>query len=537
MGRMFCSGSVALAAFLVSLGAASGQELRIGLSAEPSSMDPHYHYFVPNRALHANIYEALTQMNEKQEVQPLLATSWKAVDANTWQFKLRSDVKFSNGAAFTPRDVIFTLCRVPNVANSPGSFTISTRSISAIEAIDAETLTIHTEGPDPLLPIELSTIAIISADVNDAPKSITFDKQGCGLTAWPKTEDFDSGKIAIGTGPFRVKEFVKGDRIVLERNDAYRGEKPYWSRVTLRPITSAGPRVAALLAGDVDFIESPPVQDLQRIRSAPNLAVAEAPSGLLIYLGINTAKEPAPGIDGTDGKNPLKDKRVRQALKAAIDRDAIVTRIIGGLGVAAAELLPTGMFGTNPDAKVEKADPQHARKLLAEAGFPNGFKLLLGSPAERYPNDTAVAQAVAQLFSRIGVQTELETLPAAQYFPKANRGGYSVWLTGWLADTGEVSSPLRSYVASPNKEKGFGAFNGGYSNAEVDRILPEAVGTIDDAKRRELLQRATATTIEDVGVIPLYFQAATWALRKDLTFKGRSDARTVINDIKPAVSR
>ncbi len=518
----------------IAFSSVAAQEIKIGLSAEPTSIDPHYHYFTPNLSLHAHTYEPLTVMDAQQRIQPGLAVSWKALDATTWEFKLREGVKFSDGNPFTARDVIFTICRVPNVANSPGAYTISTRSIASMQVADANTLIIKTERPNPLLPIELSTVGVISATASGAPATIAFDRQGCGLSAWPKTEDFNSLKISVGTGPYRVVEYTRGERVVLERNETYWGGKPHWARAILRPITSAAPRVAALLAGDVDLIENPPVRDLDRIKNATGLAVSQAASSRVIYLGINAVKDSAPSIEGMADKNPLKDRRVREAMLLAIDRKGIAERIMGGLAVPAVEPLPSNMFGATPNANVPEPNIAKARDLLSSAGYPTGFKLTLGSPAERYPNDTQVAQAIASLLTRIGIQTSVEALPAAQFFPKANRGDYSVWLTGWLSDTGEMSNPLRSFIATRNADKGFGQFNGGYSSAEVDQLLEKAVATVDDNERRTLLNKAVKIAMDDVAVIPLYFQVSVWGHKKDLRFTGRANERTMVTDIAPA---
>jgi len=237
------------------IASAHGQELKIGLSAEPSAMDPHFHNLTPNNSLLKHIFERLTQQDENQRVMPGLAVSWRTVDDSTWEFKLRPGVKFTDGSDFTANDVIYSFCRAPRVENSPSSFAIYSRSVIDMSTPDPLTLIVRTGGPYPLLPTEVSTIAILSAKANGAGK-VTFDRHECkGVGTYPKTEAFNAGPAAIGTGPYKLVRFSKGDRIILERNEVYWGEKPQWQRVVFRPITSSGPRVAALLAGDVDLIE------------------------------------------------------------------------------------------------------------------------------------------------------------------------------------------------------------------------------------------------------------------------------------------
>src|SRR5215470_8683200 len=321
---------LAVLALLGSTTAAGAQELRIGLSAEASAMDPHFHNLVPNNSLTKHIFDRLTDQDEMQHLLPALALSWRTTDDTTWEFKLRPGVKFSNGDDFTANDVIYSYCRAPRVENSPSSFGLYVRAISGMSAPDPLTLVIKTAAPHPLLPTELSTIAILSAKANGAG-TVTFDRQECkGVGTYPKTEAFNSGEAAIGTGPYRLVRYTKGDRVVLERNDRYWGEKPPWQRVVFRPITSAGPRVAALLSGDVDLIENVPIQDLERIRANGDFKVVQGLSARVIYLHFDYVDDAPPGVVGAEGKNPFRDKRVRDAISRAIDRDAIVARVLGG---------------------------------------------------------------------------------------------------------------------------------------------------------------------------------------------------------------
>ena len=507
--------------------AAGAQELKIGLSAEPSAMDPHFHNLTPNNSLTKHIFDRLTDQDENQLVQPGLALSWRTTDETTWEFKLRPGVKFSNGDDFTANDVIYSYCRAPRVEASPSSFGIYTRQISGMSAPDPHSLLIKTAAPHPLLPTELSTIAILSATANGAG-TVTFDRQECkGVGSYPKTEAFNSGQATIGTGPYKLSRFTKGDRIILERNEAYWGEKPAWQRITFRPITSAGPRVAALLSGDVDLIENVPIQDLNRIKSNADFKVVQGLSNRVIYLHFNYLDDNPPGVDA-GGKNPFRDKRVRVAISKAIDRDAIVARIMGGVAIAAGELLPNVMFGANKEMGAPKPDVEGARKLLAEAGYPNGFALTLATPNDRYINDAQIAQAVAQMLTRVGLKVSLDAMTQSTFFARRNRREFGFWLAGWGSDTGEMSSPLKALIATPNRDTGMGATNpGGYSNATVDATLQKALATVDDARRGALLAEGSRTAMEDFGAIPLHFEMTTWAFKKDLDYTPRTDQATV----------
>ena len=506
--------------------------LTVGTSAEPSALDPHYHNLGPNTRARKHVFESLVSMDAKMRLQPELAESWRAVDETTWEFKLRKGVKFHDGTEFTAQDFVYTVCRIPNVANSPSSFTVYTKGIAGIEAPDPHTLIIKTGKPYPLLPVELSTFGIISAKAAGG-EAVTFDKAGCKAESWPTTQAFNDGSLMIGTGPFKHKSYTKGDRQVLERNPDYWGPQPAWDTVVFRPITSDGPRVAALLAGDVDMIESPPVQDIERLKSAPNVSLAQAQSNRVIYLALGVQDTP-PTITGTEGKNPLKDPKVRKALSLAVDRDAIVKRIMMGVAEPANQYLPAGFYGNNPEVTVA-TDANKAKQLLAEAGYPKGFQLTLGTPNDRYINDDKVAQAVAQMFTRIGVQTQVDATTANVFFSKRNKQEYSVFLAGWGADSGEMSSPLKALIATPIKEKGYGTTNyTSYSDPELDGMLDTALATVDDAKREKLLQAAVKRAMDADIIIPLHYEVTVWAMKKGLNYEPRADQYTLAQKVTPA---
>ncbi len=426
----------ALGAALITLlagAAAHAADLTIGLSTPVTSLDPHFHQLTPNNSLGRHVFETLIRQDETQSrMLPGLAESWKALNDLEWEIKLRKGVKFHNGQPFTAEDVIATFKRIPNVPNSPASFAFYVRPIVEIRAVDPLTLRLKTDRPHPLLPNDMCAVMII-------PKSVAE-------TA--KTEDFNSGKAMIGTGPYRFSEYVAGDRVVLKRNDAYYGPKPAWDTVRFKMIPSAPARVAALLAGDVQMIEGVPTADIAKLSKDSRVAIASAVSNRIVYLHMDSGREKnSPFVTTVDGKpmeaNPLRDPRVRKAISKMIDRDAIVSRIMEGQAVPAGQLLPEQFFGTSKTLKPDKYDPEGAKKLLAEAGYPNGFGLTLHAPNNRYINDAQVAQAVAQYLSRNGIPTKLETMPSNVFFTRGSKLEFSFLLAGWGADTGETSSPLR----------------------------------------------------------------------------------------------
>lgn len=516
---------------------AMAQDLRIGIASEPSSADPHFHNLGPNNQLRRNIFESLVGADEKQKLFPLLAESWKPLDDTRWEFKLRDGVTFSDGSAFDAYDVVYTICRIPGVPDSPSLFTTYTKFIQDVEVVDPLTLIFHTEGPYPLVPTEVATWGIISAKANGVDgASIDFSPEGCGDLAYPETQAFNDGSAAIGTGPFLLESFRRGEGVDLVPNPTYWGEAAPWARVTMKPLTSDGPRVAALFAGDVDFIEKPPLQDLERIRDQDGFDVVQGISNRVIYLHLDHAQEPSPMITGTDGRNPLKDVRVREALSIAINRDAIVDRIMGGVAVAAGELLPAGMFGAHDEGDMlpPSYDVERAKALLAEAGYPNGFGITIGTPNDRYINDAQVAQAVAQMWARIGVTTEIDAVTASTFFSRRNKYEFSVYLAGWGAGTGEMSSPLKALLATRDTDRGYGGTNRGqYSNAEFDAKLTEALATVDDAARQELLRETSRMGMADWAIIPLHFEVTPWAMTSAVTYIPRVDQYTLPAEIKP----
>jgi peptide/nickel transport system substrate-binding protein len=495
------------------------KELRIGLSAEPSAMDPHYHNLTPNNSLLSHVFERLIENDEKQNLIPGLAESWKAINDTTWEFKLREGVKWHDGSPFTADDVVFTFSRAGNVPNSPSPFIVAKGK--TVKKIDDHTVHISTAAVYPLMPNDVATILVVSR------------KHGEGAT----TPDFNSGKAAVGTGAYKYASFTPGDRIELVRNEDYWGQKPMWTKVTFKPIKAGPARVAALLAGDVDMIEDTPTADIERLKKDPKVQISQEVSNRVIYFFVDHQRDVTPfakAKDGAEIKNPLKDKRVRLAMSKAINRDAIVSRVMEGVAIPASQFLPDHYFGVSKTLKVEKYDPEGAKKLLAEAGFPGGFKLTLHGPNGRYINDVKIAEAVAQMLTRVGIETGIEALPPANFFTRASQGGpggvpeFSFILVGWGSGTGENSGALKPLVATFDKEKGQGASNRGrYSNPEVDKLIDDAMKTVDDARRAELLGRATDVAIGDLAIIPSHYQVNTWSARKGLAYQARSDENTL----------
>jgi peptide/nickel transport system substrate-binding protein len=514
--------AICCAIALVASAPAAGQELRIAVAADVTSIDPHFFNLFPNNNIAEHIFDKLVQMDPDSRMIPGLATSWKTVDPTTWEFKLRKGAKFTDGSDITADDVVFTLDRVPKVPNSPGPFTAYTKMITSTEVVDPYTIRFHTAAPHPLMPNDLSTIYIVSR------------KAATGAS----TEDFNSGKAAIGSGRYKLVRYANGDRVELVRNDNYWGDKPYWQKVTFKIIKNEAARVAALLSGDVDAIEQPPTADLPKIKSDPKFTVTSKISHRVIYFNFDHLQRVSPFITAKDGKpldkNPLVDVRVRRAISKAINRQAIADRVMEGQAIPSGQLVSERLFGHVPNLKADAYDPEGAKKLLAEAGYPDGFNLTIHGPAGRYVNDEKIVQAVAQMLSRVGIVSKVETAPMAPYSSRASKQEFSFHMVGWGASTGEASSPLRSLLATYDTKKGLGAVNWGrYSNAKVDYLIEQALQQVDDDNRRVMLQRATELSMQDLGIMPIHFQFTIWATKKGVQYTPRTDEYTLAFQFRP----
>ncbi|RZI40521.1 ABC transporter substrate-binding protein [Herbaspirillum sp. HC18] len=499
-------------------------ELKIGLQSAVTSMDPHFHNISSNNSMSRHVFETLVEQDPKQQLQPCLAVSWRSVNPTTWEVKLRENVKWHDGSPFTAQDVEFSIKRAANVPNSPSSFGFVTKTIKEVKVVGPHLIQLITDGPNALLAKELSLLPIVSKKVGESAS----------------TEDYNSGKAMIGTGPYKFVEYVPNTRVVLAKNPDYWGAKEGWEKVTFKFLTQPVSRVAAFVSKDVDVIESVPPTEVARLKADSNFKVVEGLSNRLIFMHLDSDRDKSPFVRDKSGapmdKNPLKDERVRKAMSKAIDRQAIITNQLDGRGVATAQVMPDGAFGSSKKLLPEKVDIDGAKKLLAEAGYPNGFGLTLHSPLNRYVNDAQIAVVLGQMLSKIGIDAKVEVVPASVYFGRASKLEFSSMLLGWGgADVMETAGVLRALLMTYNKDKGEGAANRGrYSNPALDKVVNEALDTFNDAKRAEVSAKAVETAMASTALIPLYFEMGTWALRKDLEYRPRITQYTLAMDVHPS---
>ena len=496
----------------------------IGVAAPATSVDPHFFNAAPNAQLAAHVFSRLVERDAPVQLQPGLAESWRAVGPTVWEFRLRPGVRWHDGHAFTADDVAYSLARVPAVPNSPGGYGSFLRMVKQVEVVDPLTIRLHTRQPHSLLPTELGYIAIVARHAAQ------------GAT----TEDFNSGRAAIGTGPYRLASHVANDRTELVRNEAYFGPREPWSRVTLRFIGNDAARTAAVLAGDVDLIDQVPSADLAGLRRDARVGLFEIQGLRLIFLQADFSRDGLlPFVADNAGQplpvNPFKDLRVRQALSAAINRDALAERVMEGAARPAGQWLPPGVYSYDPGTPVPAFAPEAARRLLAEAGFPDGFRLTLHTPNDRYPNDARIAQAVAQMWSRIGIRTEVAALPWTSFSARAARQEFALRLSGWGSSTGEASYLLANVLGTYDPAARRGASNAGrYSNPALDALTDRATATLDPVEREAVLRQAVHLASEDVALIPLFHLVNAWAARAGLRYAPRMDERSLAMGLRRA---
>ena len=514
MSRIF--GALGL---LLMLGAAAGAaDLRYAQSSSPSAMDPHFHNLAANLSVSQNIFDTLVRMDPDSRLQPGLAERWTRIDAQTWEFHLR-DVRFQDGTPLTAEDVIWSLDRPATLLASPAGFAMYAKGIAVKSAPDARTLRLVTNGPYPLLLSDLSTIFIVSRRATEGRA----------------TEEFARGVGMVGTGAYRFVSFTRDDRVEFAANPQAWSGRPDWEHVTARFIPNNATRLASLLSGDVDAIEGVPTSDLAGVKDNPKLVFAQKVSGRLVYFYVDSGRAETPLVSAKDGsrlrKNPLSDVRVRRALSMAINRQALGERVMAGLGYPTANLVPETLFGFDPTLVPPAFDPEGAKRLLAEAGYPDGFAMTLNGPNDRLVNDSQIVQAVAQMFSRVGIAAKV---PLAAYAGRGAKGEFSFGLIGFGSQTGESSSILRAIIACADSRTGGGPYNWShYCNPEVDGLLGRAMTTVDDPARLGLLQRAAHLAVEDGAILPLHFQATTWAARAGLAIEPRTDERTIAASFRP----
>jgi len=498
----------------LSCAAAHAVTLRVANQGDAQSMDPHSLNESLQLTFTNNIYEPLIARDKQLGLSPGLAVRWVQTQPTVWRFELRRGVRFHDGTSFSADDVVFSF----NRAAGPGSDMQSyTSSFKEVRKIDANTVEIETTTPFPILPDVLASVYMMSKKWCEDNKATSPVDRRKGI------ENAASFK-ANGTGPFRLKERQPSARTVLVRNGTYWGKiEGNVDEVIFTPIGNAATRVAALLSGEIDLMEPVPLQDVERIRSSPNLKVMQGPELRTIFLGMDQKRDELL-FSSVKGKNPFKDKRVRQAFYQAIDIETIKTRVMRGAALPTALMVGPGIRGFSPEQnKRLPYDVDAAKKLMADAGYAAGFEVGLNCPNDRYVNDADICQAVAANLARIGVKVNLQTETKVTYFPKILRRDTSFYLLGWTPGTYDAHNALASLIATPT-DKGQGQFNlGAYSNPKLDELTLKIQSETDQVKRNAMIKEAFSLHADDVGHLPLHQQALAWAMKRNIDLTQLAD--------------
>ena len=506
--RMKIERKMAATALFVALSAvgvvASAQTVRIANQGDALSMDPHSLNETLQLSVTGNVYEPLVGRNKDLSLTPMLATSWKQTSPTVWRFELRKGVQFHDGTPFTADDVVFSLARTQVEGSDMKSYT---NDFKEVRKIDSHTVEIETKTPFPILPDVLSLVYIMSkkwCETNQATVPVDRRK-GVENTASFK---------ANGTGPFRVRERQPNVRTVFTRNGSYWGKiEGNVTEVVFTPIGNDATRVAALLSGEVDVMEPVPVQDIDRVNSSANTRAVTGPELRTIFLGMDQKRDELL-YSNVKGKNPFKDKRVRQAFYQAIDIKGIKKTVMRGASNPSAQLVGPGINGFQPEMKRLPYDVEAAKKLMAEAGYPNGFEVSMNCPNDRYVNDGRICQTVAANLSRINVKINLQAETKGTYFPKVLRRDTSFYMLGWTPATYDAHNVMNAIMRCVD-DKGAGQFNlGAYCNPKVDELTLKVQAETDKNKRNAYIKEAFDLHAADVGHIPLHQQALAWGVNK-----------------------
>ena len=484
--------------------AASAQTLKWANNGDVSSMDPYFLNETFLLGFMSNIYEPLAGRGKKLELVPKLAVSWSQTSPTVWRFKLRQNVKFHDGSPFTADDVVFSYSRVVMEGSDiKGKLT----TVKEVRKVDDYTVDFETKAPNPLLPGDISTWYIMS--------KIWSEKNGAVQPTNVKTNQESYANLhANGTGPFMLKSREPDVKTVAVRNPNWWGKhEGNLQEVQFQVIKSDATGVAALLSGEVDMLYTVPLQDVERIDKTKGRKVLQGPEMRTIFLGMDQWRDEL-ADSSVKGKNPFKDARVRKAVYYAIDENAIANKVMRGAAT------PSGLMVAPTVNGWEKAlnmrlpyDPNAAKRLLAEAGYPSGFTVGMNCPNDRYVNDEQICQAVAAMLARVGIKVNLLAETKSKYFAKILARNTSFYMLGWTPDTYDSWNPLSSLMATPD-DSGQGKFNlGKYSNKRLDDLTHAIQSENDPKKRQGMIHEAFKLHADEVGHIPLHQQALAWGIK------------------------
>ena len=507
--------SAALAASLcLAAAGAAAQTVRVANQGDALAMDPHSLNESLQLSITGNVYEPLVGRNKDLTLAPALATSWKQSSPNVWTFELRKGVKFHDGTPFNADDVVFSFQRMQGEGSDMKA---TTSDIKEVRKINDHVVEIETKAPFPILPDVISQLYIMSKKWSETNQALRPVDRRKGI------ENAASFR-ANGTGPFRLRERQPNVRTTFTRNGNYWGKiESNVDEVIFTPIGNDATRVAALLSGEIDVMEPVPVQDVARVNASANARAVTGPELRTIFLGMDQKRDELL-YSSVKGKNPFKDKRVRQAFYQAIDIEGIKRTVMRGAANPTALMVGPGINGFNPDLnKRLPFDPEAAKKLLAEAGYPAGFTVDMNCPNDRYVNDGQICEAVAANLARVNIKVNLKAETKGTYFPKVLRRDTSFYMLGWTPTTYDAHNALNGLMACVD-DKGAGQFNlGAYCNPKVDELTKKIMSETDKAKRNAMIKEAFELHSADIGHLPLHQQALAWGVSKKVDLVQMAD--------------
>jgi len=495
---------------------ADAKELRWAFSSDTASLDPMGHNVTFTFSVLGNVYEGLVRRNASLEIEPGLAEKWEMVEPTRWRFHLRKGVKFHNGNDFNADDVIFSFNRI----NHPDSnLRDRVAGVKEVVKIDDHTVEFVTERPNPILISQWESFFMMDkewAEANGATVPTNLTK---GIESY-------AGQHANGTGPFKITERTVDVRTVFEPNADYWDKTTHnLTKITMTPIQQAATRVAALLSGEIDMMFPAPLQDIDRINSNPGTRVISGPELRTIFIGMDQFREKALGTNTE--KNPFKDERVRKAVYQAIDIELIKTRIMRGLADPTSIMISPKLFPLADQIKRHPYDPEAAKKLLAEAGYPNGFETRFDCTNDRYVNDAQICQAVTAMLARVGIKATMRAYPNAQYFADIARPkqDFAIYLLGWTPSSFDSHNVLYNLMSSWDAAKSLGGRvnYGDFSHPRIDEITNLVQVETDQKKRNELILEAFKIVHDNAYYVPLHQQAVVWAARDTVELEQRAD--------------
>ena len=503
---MKLTGFLAVALLTSTALGASAETLRWARAGDSLTLDPHAQNEGPTHTLAHQIYEPLIIRDMSGAFQAALATDWapKPGDPNVWVFNLRQGVTYHDGAAFTSEDVVFSINRAKTDDSDMKELL---NSIVEVRAVDDYTVEFVTNGPNPILPSNLTNLFMMDKGWAEANNAVDVQDVEGGETTFATTN-------TNGTGPFKLVSREPDVRTVLTQNEAYWGKDQFpmqVSEIIYTPIQNAATRVAALLSGEVDFIQDVPVQDLTRVANTDGLTVKTAPQNRVIFFGMNMGADDLAN-DNVEGKNPLADARVRKAMSMAINRDAIKKVVMRDQSQPAGMIAPPFVNGWNAEMdSSSKTDIAAAKALMAEAGYGDGFSIQLDCPNDRYVNDEAICQASVGMLAQIGITVNLDAKPKAQHFPLISNGQTDFYMLGWGVPTYDSEYIFNFLVHSRGSERGSWN-NTGFSNADVDSKIVSLASETDLAVRNQTINDIWQVVQDEQLYIPIHHQVLNWGM-------------------------